>query len=52
MIANAPERPGLQIRMDPPRGRRIPNLQLYTRIIIILYYIICRLLSGRVGEPR
>lgn len=23
MIADAPERPGLQIRMDPPRGRHV-----------------------------
>jgi len=30
MIADAPERPGLQIRMDPPRGRRV---RVYLRII-------------------
>jgi len=31
MIADAPERPGLQIRMDPSRGRRI-RVCIYLRI--------------------
>lgn len=34
MIADAPERPGLQIRMDPSRGRRI-CVCIYTYIPII-----------------
>lgn len=34
MIADAPERPGLQIRMDPSRGRLIRVCITYTYVCI------------------